>query len=73
MKVNGQWVPRVRNSYYSFISSLLKFYRCLDRALKTYNFIPILLKLYRCVSHALKMCIWFGYNPQINFDTFFAI
>ena len=33
-------------------------------------FIPILLKLYRRLDHALKMCIWFGYNPQINFDTF---
>ena len=29
--------------------------------------IPILLKLYRCLHHALKMCMWFGYNPQINF------
>ena len=45
MKVNGQWVPSVRNSSYS-----LK---------------PILLKLYRCCDHALKICILFGYNPQI--------
>ena len=49
MKVNGQWVPCVRNSY---------------------SFILILLKLYRCFDHALKMCMWFGYNPHINFDTF---
>ena len=35
------------------------------------SFIPILLKLYRCIDHALKMCMWFGYNRQINFDTFF--
>ena len=33
--------------------------------------IPILLKLYRCCDHALKMCMWFGYNPQINFYHFF--
>ena len=33
----------------------------------SYSFIPILLKLYRCLHHALKMCMWFGYNPQINF------
>ena len=53
MKVNGQWVPRVRNSSYSFIQ--------------------ILFKLYRCLDHALKICMWFGYYPQINFYTFFAI
>ena len=52
MKVNGQWVPCVRNSSYSLI--------------------PILLKLYRCCDHALKICILFGYNPQINFCHFFC-
>ena len=31
--------------------------------------IQILLKLYRCCDHALKICMWFGYNPQINFLT----
>ena len=31
----------------------------------SYTFIPILLKLYRCCDHALKICMWFGYNPQI--------
>ena len=34
MKVNGQWVPRGRNSSYSFIRILFKLYRCLDHALK---------------------------------------
>ena len=34
MKVNGQWVPCVRNSSYSFIPINLKFYICLDNALK---------------------------------------
>ena len=52
MKVNGQWVPRVRNFSYSFIQ--------------------ILLKLYRCLEHALKICMWFGYNLQINFIHFFS-
>ena len=33
-KVNGQWVPRVRNSSYSFIQILFKLYRCLYHALK---------------------------------------
>ena len=35
-------------------------------------FIPILLKLYKCCDHALKICMWFGYNPQINFCHFFS-
>ena len=52
MKVNGQWVPCVRNSSYSFIL--------------------ILLKLNRYCDHALKICMWFGYNPQINFYYFFC-
>ena len=34
MKVNGQWVPCVRNSFYSFIPILLKLYRCCDHAMK---------------------------------------
>ena len=29
------------------------------------QFLPILLKLYSCFENALKMCMWFGYNPQI--------
>ena len=37
----------------------------------SYNFIPIFLKLSTCFLHGLKMCIWFGYNPCINFVLFF--
>ena len=37
----------------------------------SYSLIPILLKLYRCCDHALKICILFGYNPQIIFCHFF--
>ena len=29
--------------------------------------IQILLKLYRCLDDALKICMCFGYNPQVNF------
>ena len=29
--------------------------------------IQILLKLYRCLGDALKICMCFGYNPQVNF------
>ena len=25
---------------------------------------------YRCLDDALKICMCFGYNPQVNFDTF---
>ena len=33
----------------------------------SYRLIPILLKLKRRLDDALKICMWFGYNPQINF------
>ena len=36
----------------------------------SYSFIPILLKPHRCCDHALKICMWFGYDPQINFCHF---
>ena len=26
---------------------------------------PIILNLIKCFGHGLKMCMWFGYNPQI--------
>ena len=34
---------------------------------------PVLLKLNRCFCHGLKMCMWFEYNPRINFYHFFRI
>ena len=37
----------------------------------SYAFISILLKLHRCFVHGLKICMWFGYNPQIIFYHFF--
>ena len=37
----------------------------------SYNFIPIFLKLCTCFLHGLKICMWFGYNPCINFCHFF--
>ena len=33
---------------------------------------PILLKLYRCFCHDLKICMWFGYHPEIIFCHFFC-
>ena len=33
---------------------------------------PILLKLYRCFCHDLKICVWFGYYPEIIFCHFFC-
>ena len=35
------------------------------------QFILIFLKLCTCFRHGLEMCIWFGYNPWINFCHFF--
>ena len=32
---------------------------------------PIPLKLHRCLGHSLKICMRFGYNPQIIFYHFF--
>ena len=32
---------------------------------------PISLKIYRYLGHGLKMCILFGYNPQIILCHFF--
>ena len=37
----------------------------------SYNFILIFLKLCTCFLHVLEMCMWFGYNPWINFCHFF--
>ena len=37
----------------------------------SYNFILIFLKLCTCFLHGLEMCMWFGYNPWINFCHFF--
>ena len=34
------------------------------------QFILILSKLYWYFGHGLKICMWFGYNPQIIFVTF---
>ena len=39
----------------------------------SYNYIPIFFKLCTCFLHGLKMCMWFGYNPCINFCHFFHI
>ena len=32
----------------------------------------ILSKLYRCFCHGLKICMWFGYYPEIIFCHFFS-
>ena len=37
----------------------------------SYNFILILLKPCTCFFHGLEMCMWFEYNPCINFCHFF--
>ena len=37
----------------------------------SYSFMPIHLKLYKCFCHGLKVCMWFGYYPEIIFCHFF--
>ena len=37
----------------------------------SYSVMLILLKLDWCFCHGLKICMWFGYNPQIIFCFFF--
>ena len=37
----------------------------------SYSFMLILSKLYRCFCHGLKICMWFGYYPEIVFCPFF--
>ena len=37
----------------------------------SYSFIPIFSKLCTPFLHGLKICMWFGYNPCINFCHFF--
>ena len=34
---------------------------------------PSHLKLYRCFGHGLKMCMLFGYSPQIIFVPFLQV
>ena len=36
----------------------------------SYSFIQILAKLHWCFGYGLKICMWFGYNPQIIFCYF---
>ena len=64
MKVNGQWVPCVHNSFYSFMPIALKLYMYYGHGLKMcmwfgYNDELYMLKL-------IKFCSCF-YNPRIIF------
>ena len=61
--------PSVRASFCASVLPSFKWALCERNS--SYNFIPILLKLYRCFCQGLKMCMTFGYNPQINFCHFF--
>ena len=39
----------------------------------SYSFIPIFFQLCTCFLHGLKICMWFGYNPCINFCHVFPL
>ena len=60
--------PCVRPCVFPFVHHLGRYF---VSATPPTIFSPILLKLYRCFCQGLKMCMTFGYNPQINFCHFF--
>ena len=63
MKVNGQWVPCVRNFSYSFIPILLKLYKCLCHALKyACGLDTILILLFR----NLNLVVLGVYTEKVN-------
>ena len=62
-------IPSVRASVRLSFRPPIEYVYCVRNS--SYSFTPILLKLYICFDHLLKICIWFGYNPQINFSHFF--
>ena len=66
-------LPSVRASIHASLCATVRplFKWVLCERNSSYNFIPILLKRYRCFCQGLKMCMTFGYNPQINFCYFF--
>ena len=35
-----------------------------------YNFMPVFMQLAHLFFHGLKMCMWFGFNPAVNFCHF---
>ena len=35
-----------------------------------YNFMPVFMQLCTSFFHGLKMCMWFGFNPAVNFCHF---
>ena len=39
----------------------------------SYNFMLILSTLHWCFGYGLKICMWFGYNPQIICVTFLQV
>ena len=60
--------PSVFPSFRLFVP--LKYYvPCVRNS--SYSFMSIHLKLYRCFCHGLKICMLFGYYPEIIFCHFF--
>ena len=67
MKVNGQWVPCVRNSSYSFMPIHLKLYMCYGHGLKIcmwfgYNPLDYLLSFF----HNLNSVIFWHFSERIE-------
>ena len=55
----------------SFRTSVFPSFRPPKVRNSSYSFMLILSKFYRCFCYGLKICMWFGYYPEIIFCYFF--
>ena len=64
------FLPSVRPSAFRPSVPLKYYVPCVRNS--SYSFMAILLELYSCFCHGLKICMWFGYYPEIIFCHFFG-
>ena len=62
---NPQIIHKMKLVIFPVLAKGNRYYRYFCVCNSSYTFITIPLKLYRHLGHGLKMCILFGYNPQI--------
>ena len=73
MKVNGQWVPCVRNFSYSFMPIHLKLYLCNGHGLKICGGLDIILGLFFCHFFSqFELGHFFGHFSEWIKGTLFA-
>ena len=65
MKVNGQWIPCVRNSSYSFMPIHLKLYMCYGHGLKISMWFGYNTWIFFVIFfHNLNLVIFFGHFSE---------